>query len=417
MDNNLLQPLKGFRDFLPEEARKRSYIIDNVKNTFELYGFEPLETPALEYESLLLGKYGEDAEKLIYKFEDEGGRRVALRYDQTVPTSRILASYKQQLPMPWKRYQIQPVWRAEKPQRGRFREFYQCDADIYGTTSPLSDAEIIALAYSLFTNLGFKDFKIYINDRNILFDVIGLVKIPPDLQFSVIASIDKLDRKSEEEVSLELEGKGLNKTTIKQLFEHLSTAKPTPVLDEIINYASSLGVDKNKLKFEARLARGLDYYTSTIFEVKIDDYPGGSVLGGGRYDNLIDNLCNVDIPAVGFALGFDRTIEALDLFGLFPKERTYTKVLVSVFNKELADESTLVAANLRQNSIETEIFPSHEAKLDKQLKYADKKGIKWLVVIGPDEVKKNKVVLKNLETGKQIDVKLEELPEKIETSE
>jgi len=413
MDNNLLQPLKGFRDFLPEDARKRNFAIENIKSTFELFGFEPLETPALEYESLLLGKYGDEADKLIYKFEDEGGRRIALRYDQTVPTARILASYKQQLPIPWKRYQIQPVWRAEKPQRGRFREFFQCDADIYGTTSPMADAETVALANALFENLGFADFKIYINDRNILFDIIGFVKIPPELQFSVISSIDKLDRKSEEEVSAELTSKGIEINTVKHLFEHLKNAKTTPRLQEIIDFAVNLGIPKDRLVFEARLARGLDYYTSTIFEVKVKDYPGGSVLGGGRYDNLIDTLCNVDIPAVGFALGFDRTIDAMDMFGLFPKEKTYTKVLVSVFNKDLADEAAVVAANLRANAVETEIYPSYEVKLDKQLKYADKKGVPWLIVIGPEEVKKNKVVLKNLESGKQEEVKLEELPGKI----
>lgn len=413
MDNNLLQPLKGFRDFLPEDARKRDFAIENIKSTFELYGFEPLETPALEYESLLLGKYGEEADKLIYKFEDEGGRRVALRYDQTVPTARILANYKQQLSTPWKRYQIQPVWRAEKPQRGRFREFFQCDADIYGTLSPLADAESIALSNAIFKNLGFCDFTVYVNDRNILFDVIGFVKIPPDMQFSVIASIDKLDRKSEEEVAAELVQKGIDETTIKHLFEHLKAAKPTPRLEEIMKFALDLGVEKEKLSFEARLARGLDYYTSTIFEVKIKDYPGGSVLGGGRYDNLIDSLCNVDIPAVGFALGFDRTIEALELFGLFPKEKTLTKVLVSVFNKDLADEAALVSSNLRENGIECEIFPSYDTKLEKQLKYADKKGIRWFVVIGPDEKNKNLVVLKDLTTGKQQEVKLAQLPEKI----
>src|SRR3989344_6061638 len=244
-------------------------------------------------------------------------------------------------------------------------------------------------------------FKIYINDRNILFDVIGFEKIPPELQFSVIASIDKLDRKSEEEVASELIAKGIDTNTVKHLFEHLKTIKPTQKLQEILDLSQNLGVNKERLFFESRLARGLDYYTSTIFEVKIDDYPAGSVLGGGRYDNLIDTLCNVDIPAVGFALGFDRTIEALDMFGLFPKEKTYTKVLVSVFNKELADEAAMVAANLRGNGIETEIFPSYEVKLDKQLKYADKKQIPWLVVVGPEEVKKNKVVLKNLNTGKQ----------------
>src|SRR3989304_6103482 len=182
MDKQLLQPVKGFRDFLPEEARKRQYLKNKFVEVFELYGFEPLETPAVEYQEVLLGKYGDEADKLIFKFEDEGGRKVALRYDQTVPTSRILAMYQQNLPMPWRRYQIQTAWRAEKRQKGRFREFTQCDIDIFGTTSPLSDAELLSVGNALLKTLGFKDFKILLNDRAILFKLIQDAKVPQGLQ-------------------------------------------------------------------------------------------------------------------------------------------------------------------------------------------------------------------------------------------
>lgn len=415
MNQVILQPLKGFRDFLPDEARKRKLVISKVSQIFELFGFEPLETPALEYQELLLGKYGQEAEKLVYKFKDNGGRDVALRYDQTVPTARILAMYHQKLAMPWRRYQIQPVWRADKPQKGRYREITHCDADIFGSKSAISDAECIALADQIFAQLGFGEYKIYLNDRNILFDIINFVSIPQELQFSVIASIDKLDRKTKEEVADELRQKGINELTIKHLFDHLDNATPTQSLLAVMKHCQELGVPKDKIIFEARLARGLDYYTSTIFEIKIDNYLGGSVLGGGRYDHLIKKLCGVDIPAVGFALGLDRTIDAMNQFGLFPQDKSATKVLVSVFSRDLIDESAIVVANLRENNINAEIYPSEDTRLDKQLKYADKKGIRFLVVIGPEEVKKNKVILKDLQTGKQEDTRLMDLPSKIKS--
>src|SRR3989344_7432136 len=309
MDNNLLQPLKGFRDFLPEDAKKRSFAIDNIKSTFELYGFEPLETPALEYESLLLGKYGDEADKLIYRFEDEGGRRVALRYDQTVPTARILAMYQQNLPMPWRRYQIQSAYRAEKPQKGRFREFTQCDADIFGTTSPLSDAEILSVGNGLLKNLGFKEFQILINDREILFNIMNGAKIRQELQLPAIQTLDKLDKKSREEIEEELLQKEFSVEDVHNLFNQIDRAKPTETLTKVIKYCENLGVDQASVIFTPRLARGLDYYNSTIYEFVIEGYKAGSVAGGGRYDNLIQKLCGVNIPATGYSWGFDRLLE------------------------------------------------------------------------------------------------------------
>lgn len=416
MDLNNLQPLKGFRDFLPEEAKKRQYVIDKIKAIFELYAFEPLETPALEYKDLLAGKVGSEAEKLMYFFKDQGEREVGLRYDQTVPTARILANYQNELVMPWKRFQIQPVWRADKPQKGRYREFLQCDADIYGCKSPIADAECVNLGFQLFKLMGFKKIKVYINDRNTLFQIMDFCRISKDLQLSVIQTIDKLDRKSNEQVALELKEKGLDEKTIEHLFDHINNAKPTEYLKKVIDYAENLGTDPESLIFQARLARGLDYYTSTIFEIKIDGYEAGSVLGGGRYNNLIKDLSGIDIPAVGFAIGFDRIVEAMEQFNLIPDSYSRPLVLVSIFNPQLSQISLSLVSNLRNNGIASEIYPDLDAKLDKQIKYADKKKIKWFVVIGPDEYKNNTVVLKNLISGHQEEVSLQKLIENIQTS-
>ncbi|OGM20857.1 histidine--tRNA ligase [Candidatus Woesebacteria bacterium RIFCSPHIGHO2_01_FULL_38_9b] len=415
MDKAKLQTLKGFRDFLPAEARKRQYLVDKLKQVFELFGFEPLETPALEYKEILFGKSGEETDKLAYSFTDQGGREVALRYDQTVPTARVLGMYQNNLPMPFRRYQIQNAWRAENPQSGRYREFLQCDADIYGSPTPIADAEIISLTAYIYKFLGFKNFKIYINDRKILFELMNFASIPENLQFTTVSAIDKLDRKSEDEVSDDLKGIGLSTESIKHLFHHLSESEPNNYLKEILKYANGLGVDDDNISFQARLARGLDYYTGLIFEVKIDEYKVGSVLGGGRYDKLIEKLSGTNIPAVGFGLGFDRTLEAMDMLKLFPDEGKRKGVLVTIFSPEFSEASFSTTKSLRDTNIEAEIFPDENAKLEKQLKYADKKGIKWLIVIGPEEVEKNTVILKNLKTGHQEDVKLNDLINKLKS--
>jgi len=401
-----LQTLKGFRDFLPPEARKRLYALEIIKDSFESFGFEPLETPALEYQSVLLGKYGTEADKLVYKFKDEGKRDVALRYDQTVPTARVLSTYNQRLPMPWKRYQIQPVWRAEKPQKGRFREFLQCDIDTFASKSPLADAEIIATSANALDRLGLESFKVFINDRNILFDLMKSAGISKDSQLSVISSLDKLDKKSEAEVKEELSNKGVSKSVIAKLFTMLSSAPKTSFLNQVIESAKKLGVKKEFIVFQPFLARGLDYYTSTIFEFAIDDYDAGSVAGGGRYDNLINQLGGVDIPAVGIAFGFDRIVEAMEKKSLFPENFGGVEVLVTVFSKKLQENSIAMATKLRKNNLNTETYLNEDTKLDKQLKYANKKGIPWVVIIGPDEVINDRVILKNMGTGKQNSVSM-----------
>lgn len=394
-----IQTLKGFRDFLPKETKKRQYVIGVLKKVFELYGFEPLETPALEYEEVLLGKYGEEGDKLMYRFTDLGGRKVALRYDQTVPLARVVAQYQNELPTPFKRYQIQPVWRAENPQKGRFREFLQCDIDIVGSSSPLSDAEVIATAVKSLEELGVRKFKILINDRSV-FD-----NIPK----KAISSIDKLKKIGKEKVLEEIISKGISQEQGVEILSSIENKKPTERIKKVLSLLPALGVSPLKCEFSPTLARGLDYYTSTIFEIEINDYTAGSVCGGGRYDNLIGMFAGKQVPAVGFAFGFDRLIEAINQLNLFPQDLLTTKVLVTIFNERLLDKSINVLSELRKNDINSEIFDDPAQKLDKQIKYADKKGIPYVVIIGSEEAEKDIVTLKNMKTREQKTISEEKL--------
>ena len=289
-----LQPLKGFRDFLPAESKKRQYVINTVRQVFELFGFEPLETPTLEYEEILIGKYGQEGDLLMYRFEDNGKRRVAMRYDQTVPLSRVVAKYQNELPLPFKRYQIQPVWRAENTQKGRFREFLQCDADIVGTESPTADAEVVVCAITALKKLGFQKFRILINDR----------KTFSDIDSKAIPIIDKLAKIGEETVKKLLREQGQD----EGILEKVRQKQMSDDLKRMVELINKLGVDSSQVVYSPTLARGLDYYTGLIFEIEIEDYTAGSVCGGGRYDNLIGMFAGKQIPAVGFAFGFDRVI-------------------------------------------------------------------------------------------------------------
>jgi len=398
-DKNQVQALKGFRDFLGSEARKRSWLIQKISSVFNRFGFEPLETPTLEYESLLLGKYGAEAEKLIYRFEDNGGRRVAMRYDQTVPTTRIIAQYRNELVFPYKRYQIQSVWRADKPQKGRYREFLQCDIDIIGSKSTLSDAEIISLYYAAYMEIGLTSLKIKINDRKQLIAAIKDNGVTSDNIFPAIQTIDKLDKKTEEEVIMELNIKGIPNG--KNLIDTLSSSTPSQDLEDIMSYCEKLGVPKEAFVFSPALARGLDYYTGMIFEGIIPEYEVGSVGGGGRYDNLINDLVGVDMPAVGVAIGFDRTLEAAEVLGKIPSDIGSSKVLVTIFDENSIASSLETTSWLRQQGIATECYSDSSAKFDKQLKYADKKNIPFVIIIGPEEIEQNKIRIKNMKTGDQ----------------
>ncbi len=411
-----LQTLKGFRDFLPKEARKRQYVANILIKVFESYGFEPLETPALEYEEILLGKYGEEGDKLMYRFEDLGKRKVALRYDQTVPLARVIAQYQNDLPMPFKRYQIQNVWRAENTQRGRYREFLQCDADIVGSSSPFSDAEIITVAADSLKKLGFKNFKILVNDRSVFssFDKFGSL---PEKDLSIVVkAIDKLKKIGEEKVLDELIRNGIEKERATYILQALREKKPTPQINEILDSLKKLGLSENEIEFLPTLARGLDYYTGMIFEVEIDGYTAGSVAGGGRYDNLIGLFAKKLVPAVGFAFGFDRLIETMDALSLFPQNLITTKVLVTIFSNDLKEKSFEIYQKVRNENINCEIYLDENTPLEKQLKYADKKGIPYAIIIGPEEAKNNTVTLKNLKTGEQKITDLEQITKQLGTS-
>lgn len=401
-----IQTLKGFRDFLPKEARKRDYVKNTFKKVFESYGFEPLETPTLEYDEILTGKYGEEGDKLMYRFEDNGGRKVAMRYDQTVPTARVVAQYLPTLPIPFKRYQIQNVFRADNTQKGRYREFTQCDADIIGIDSAVADAEILAVVYRGYEELGFKDIQVLVNDRAV-FE--GLTPLS-------IAIIDKLKKIGEDGVVEELitreECKSVEEA--KNLLQSILDSKPSPRLTEIIEAAVKLGVEKKSLVFSPTLARGLDYYTGLIFEVEIPQYLVGSVCGGGRYNNLIGMFANQEVAAVGFAVGFDRTVDAMEELNLFPQEVSEgtAKVLVTIFSKDLKEKSLEVSSRLRENSINTEIYlgeVKEKNSLEKQLKYADQKQIPYVVIVGPEETEKGLVTFKDLKSREQKQLPLEEL--------
>lgn len=407
------QTLKGFRDFLPAQARLRRQVISVMEQTFQLYGFEPLETPALEYAQLLLGKYGQEADKLVYSFEDRGGRKIALKYDQTVPTARVIGQYQSELPMPFRRYQIQNAWRAENTQAGRFREFLQCDVDIFGSSSFLAEAEVLTVSAACLANLGLTNYSILINDREILFELMEKAGIEKKQHLPVIRIIDKLDKKTEVEVKQELSDLSLSNSQIKNLFESIKSCSPSSRLKEIIDAAVKLGLPENKIKFTPTLSRGLDYYTSIIFEIKIDGYTAGSVAGGGRYDKLIDDISGIDIPAVGLAFGFDRLIEAIAQLGVTTEKSESTQILITVFDEQLLSVSLETAKKLRQATISCEVYPDTSSKLDKQLKYADKKGIAYAVIIGPQETKENLVLLKNLVNGEQEKISIEDVIKKI----
>ncbi len=417
MTKQNLQTLKGFRDFLPEEARQRQYVSDQIKAVFEIYGFASLQTPTLEYASLLLGKYGEEADKLVYTFEDRGGRQVGLRYDQTVPTARILSQYQNELPKYFRRYQIQNVFRADKPQKGRYREFTQCDCDIFGSKDALADAELLAVVEAVFKKLGFTSTRIEFNDRQLLMDNLQAFVTPEIDVFSIIQSIDKLDKQSPEEIIEELTDKGLTRTAAEAVLGKLDKIEMSPILQKIVQKSYALGVAKETLVFNPKLARGLDYYTGLIFEVKIPEYGNSSVGGGGRYDNLIEDLSGYSMPATGFALGFDRVVEICQAMNLIPEASTSATVQVSFFEDEACQDKALdLARQLRQAEIKTEVSPKPD-KLAKQFKVAEQKKIPFVIVVGTNELKTGNFAFKNMATGEQKFCSIEEILEQLNSSD
>jgi histidyl-tRNA synthetase len=406
-----LQTPKGFRDFLPVEALKRNAVIERIVSVFERFGFDPLETPTVEYAETLQGKYGEE-EKLIYKFQTNGGDYLALKYDQTVPLARVVAQWgpvgAQKLTLPFKRYQIQSAFRGENTQKGRYREFLQCDADIVGVSSPLADAEIISLAYEIYYSLGL-DIVIKINDRALL----------AEYDPKHLSAVDKLNKIGVEGVMKELEAKGLSGADAAQALNQIKSMAPTPTLQQVIADFKAAGYPDNVLVFDPTLVRGLDYYTGIIMEVILrGDTSSSSLCGGGRYDKMIGKFTGVDIPAIGFAIGFDRTIEALEANNLLPQLTTKTQALVAVASPNFLPKALNVLANLRKAGVNAEIWLDPTTKLEKQLKYTDIKGVRFAVIVGFVETEAvDEVILKDLHSRSQESVKTNELAEKMKATQ
>lgn len=392
------QTLKGFRDFLPQEALKRQWLREKIITVFERWGYDPLETPTLEPLALFEGQIGED-EKLFFKFEDNGGRQVALRYDQTVPACRVVAENYQRLPLPFRRYQIQSAYRAEKPQAGRYREFVQCDADIFGISSPLADAEVIALSLAIYRELGFKQVTAKINNRALL----------KGIPYQAIVAIDKLEKIGEDGVIAEMISQGVSPKIAKKYLTTVKNLQPDQTINTILAYLKSQGYPESWYKFDPTIARSFAYSTGPIWEIVIPNVPGGSVLGGERFDKLVEQIAGVKVPATGFGLGFDRTLEAAETLGLIPNLTTNTRVLVTIFSPDLQGPTLKVARQLRALQINTELYPDPFAKLDKQLKYANKKGIPFAIILGGEEVKSNRLKLKNLATREQSTLTLDQV--------
>lgn len=425
------QPLKGFRDFTPSQMAVRNRIKRILTDVFESYGFEPISTPSLEYADVLLGKYGEEADKLVYTFDDRGGRKVGMPYDLTVPTARFAANYQNDLPLPFKRYQIQRVWRAENTQKGRYREFEQCDIDILGTSSLLADAQILSVIDTALSRLTIPNYQIKVNSRPMLFAIMEEAGVPEDKKTSCAIAIDKLDKVSPQEVQAEMKNRGIDESAITKLFEIMDILKaefPTAeklvegqtllnyplindqllILKEIMSEAIRMGVVNIVPEFT--LARGLDYYTGVTFETVVTEPKMGSITGGGRYDKLIQQLGGPDWPAVGTTFGLDRIADIINETGIWADIPTSSaQVFVSVFSPELLAETVKTAKWLRDNGINAEEYLDPSAKLEKQMKYADKKQIPWVIIIGPEEAANKTVVLKNLKAGTQETIPYEDI--------
>jgi histidyl-tRNA synthetase len=397
MQKQNLQTLKGFRDFLPSDVYKRQWVKDIMIKTAEAWGFEPIETPTLESYEVFRGEIGED-EKLFYKFKDNGDREVMLRYDQTVPTCRYVAANQNDLVFPFRRYQTQSVFRAENSQRGRYREFTQFDLDIFGVSGPSADAEIIAVNLDTLLKIGFKKPVIIFNNRDLM----------KDIPYDAIVAVDKLKKIGREGVIADMVQKGISDSDANKYFDTIANIQPDETIKTIISYLEKSGFGSEYYRFEPTLARSFSYSQGPIWEIVIEDYTVGSVGGGERYDSMMERLTGLQMPATGMAWGFDRTVEAADQLGLIPSLKTKTKVLVTIFSPDLQDQALQAARTLREVGIRTELYPDPTAKMEKQLKYADKKSIPFALVIGSDEVAKNMVTLKNLSTREQITLSLED---------
>lgn len=424
------QTLKGFRDFLPDDMRIRTKVIETFKRIFEKYGYEPLETPTLEYANILMGKYGEEAEKLIYNFEDRGGRKVAMKYDLTVPTCRVMAQYGDKLPLPFKRYQIQPVWRADNTQKGRFREFYQCDADTFGTTSMIADAEFIQMGLEILNELRFTNVAARINNRKFIDGLTKYAGANNDQFYAICVAVDKFEKIGADGVVAEMKKRNLSNEIINKIMSVVSLSGTSDELvgklkkmmakipeameglkelEELFSFLKAGEVREDKYQFDLSIIRGLSYYTGPVWEFAVKDGGVGSVAGCGRYDKLVGMYLGHDIPATGGSFGIERIIEIVKDRSLLTQSVS-KQCLVSIFGPSEALESIRIASLLRKQNIQTVLYPDANVKLDKQLKYANKKGIELVIIIGPEEIKNKTVKLKNMKTCEQETIKISDLP-------
>ena len=439
------QPARGMRDFLPADVRRREYVIGVVKEVYERYGFEPLETPAVENIETLLGKYGEEGNQLIYKIikrgehEKTGEADLALRYDLTVPLARVVAEYRDKLPKFFKRYQIQPVWRADRPARGRFREFYQCDVDVLGSRSMIVEVEICSAASEVLNRLGFEDFKIRLNHRYALTGLLQSAGISPEKHDAALIALDKLDKIGSDGVQKEFAARGIeteaggrllqffvdlqslehaadiaaadsvaqkrntmNAAILGRLVEFVQDnelgARGIDQLRSIMKFAGACGI-ADKIEIDPTLARGLSYYTGAIMEINVKDLPG-SLGGGGRYDNLVGMFAGQDIPACGFSLGLERIIVVMDERGLFPPllDTGPADVMVTIWDETSIDESLRLASELRAAGLRVLFYPEVR-KPAKQLFYADNRKIRFRIIVGPDEIQSSNFKVRDKQRG------------------
>jgi histidyl-tRNA synthetase len=424
------KPPSGTRDFLPDAVRRREYVTRVVREVYESYGFEPLETPAFENIDTLLGKYGEDGNKLIFKIlrrgehEASGEADLALRYDLTVPLARVVAQYQNELPRFFKRYQIQPVWRADRPARGRFREFCQCDIDAIGSTSLIVEAELLSAVSDVLGRLGFEDFAIRLNHRKALTAWLEKAGIASELQPDAVVALDKLDKVGPDGVRRELELRGVGSEAVANCLrfldappldhpeaalermrqfvgDHESGLKAVADLESILSLTKGTAAG-GRVRVDASLARGLSYYTGAIMEIAVPDLPG-SLGGGGRYDNLVGMFLGRDIPACGFSLGLERIIVVMTERDMFPARvsRGAVDVMVTFMNDDLRADALKLASELRSERLRVEIFPEGGHKLEKPTKYAGSRSVPMLAILGEDERARGEVTVRDLQTRQQ----------------
>jgi len=442
---------KGTRDFGPAIMARRQYIIDTIKRVFQQYGFQQLETPAMENLSTLTGKYGEEGDQLLFKILNSGDylknadakileardsrgltfdiSEKGLKYDLTVPFARYVVMNRNDITFPFKRFQVQPVWRADRPQKGRYREFYQCDADVIGTDSLLCEAEIVLMIREVCKGLGLDDITIKINHRGILSGLAEVANAKGN-ESSLFVAIDKLDKIGDEKVKEELKVKGFSEASTRSIFEILNFkgtnlekidflnsklnksekgSKGIQDIKTVIELLSKFDVAGDAFELDIALARGLSYYTGAIFEVKINNVAIGSVSGGGRYDNLTGVFGLPDVSGVGISFGLDRIYDALEELNLFPPEtEVSSEVLIAHMDQDTMVYGLTALKELRKDGISAEIYPD-QAKLKKQLDYANRKKIPYVIVIGADEMQSGELTFKTMKTGEQQKLKLEEI--------